>query len=180
MNQTILETGSIFGWPLGWHLNVSYSWNAATIEVPLKHGSRVDRLDELGGSCLILALRGSQNVDANGLHDVLCLLINAGADVYGDKSKRSTPSHTACDKEKVYYLSSHPAGIRNHEMQLRDIWKSALTSCKRLADEVIITSVGEKIANRGWTNPEVPRWRADWKAKWAPLINDIAEDNSKW
>ena len=138
-------------------------WSCESIEVLLKHGSRVDHRDVRGRTCLHLVFFGSllYGFDLSDMLECFCKLIRASADVYAICNEGLTPSHVACNRNFVYETGTwaefgtwrdlySPKLYQNSELQLREIWTQALGRCGYNAEEVMRQSVGEKIAKEGW------------------------------
>ena len=88
------------------------------------------------------AILGSHDESESGISKVLILLLKAGADVDGSGE---IVSKIACNPRKTYIIGGKPLETddvyySNHDLRLRQIWATALTTCGYDAEEYITQS----------------------------------------
>ena len=143
--------------PLLYVLGYCY-WLPETIRVILQYGSQVTHQSQHGRTAFHYVLRGSRRARIEEIQEVLCMLIKAGADPFAQDGRGLIPSHYVCNRKfRFWKLREEPRECKdcgvfsNADLKLRQIWVQALDSCGYNAESIIRQSVGDGIAEHGWT-----------------------------
>ena len=136
-------------------------WDIGLIKLLLRYGGDVKRSHKDGDTppYLYYALRGSMALRVYEFHELLCMLIRAGADIHATGPSGETPSRIACKRRSDYSCSVPFVGPfhfgngpwKNFDLKLRQIWTRALTAYGYDAEEEIQSNVDEVGLNHSWS-----------------------------